>query len=200
MKKKQIAWLLMTIAPATTFAADTDKSITETWIAFIPVIIFTVIVILVFGKLWWDSVSLKDLLQDKDTQLAKKQEETKKEEFKSNEMIAYSKAITKNAEAALSAGVAPSDIPKAPVAPRTDDEEPPKPEPATQSVSRLLAFISGLVSVGLACSITTYYMWASFNKITVDIDKLSTVLMALGIGVIPYGVNKAAGVFKKPTT
>ncbi|GEJ44109.1 hypothetical protein CRS_07170 [Chryseobacterium sp. ON_d1] len=65
------------------------------------------------------------------------------------------------------------------------------------SVSRFLAFISGLVSVGLACVLTTFAMWNHFD--TNEFPKLNEllgVLLSLGIGVIPYAFNKISTAVK----
>lgn len=64
-----------------------------------------------------------------------------------------------------------------------------------QSVSRLLALISGIVSVGLSCCITSFYLWRYVNeKGDTDLTHIVNVLLVLGIGVLPYGFNKFSNI------
>lgn len=61
-----------------------------------------------------------------------------------------------------------------------------------KSTSRLLAFITGLVSAGLASGICSFWIYAYIDdpKNTIDFTNLAAVLLGLGIGVIPYAVNR----------
>jgi predicted PurR-regulated permease PerM len=61
-----------------------------------------------------------------------------------------------------------------------------------QSSSRLIAFISGLISVVLAACITSYslYYTLKFGVAPGNLWDLVKLLLAMGIGVIPYSVNQ----------
>lgn len=65
-----------------------------------------------------------------------------------------------------------------------------------QSVSRFIAFLSGVTTVAIAACATTFYMYETFTNQNVDLSKLTTVLFGLGIGVLPYGFNKASSAVK----
>ncbi len=153
-------------------------TVSEKWIAFSPIILFLVILFLVFMKLRKDNVSLKDLLLDKDANIQIEVERTK-------QFVAISSASFENQQA----------LQKGLDAINNNDPDTPK---ANTSISRFLAFLSGLISVGLACVITTFFMWNYFedSKNTPDLDKLLTILLTLGIGVIPYAFNKVSTVLK----
>ena len=194
MKSKILAWLFLLLYAPGIYAADAKTpDSTETWLTFIPIIIFVVIIALIFLKLRKDKVSLKDILSDKDTLLAIKQTDDKKQEVHEKTMV----DAAKNVQSA--AGAAMVDALKAPQPETGDGKDADKPNaPGTQSVSRLLAFISGLISVGIACSITSFYMWAVFtgNQANIDLNKLTNVLLSLGLGVVPYAFNKISNALK----
>ena len=160
---------------------------TEIIIIFLPATIFLIVFWVIFRKLRTDGVTLKDLLLDKDMIVAIKKEETKQKE-----------SYNATASALLAKGI-PAESAKAAL---LNEEDPtPTPSPTTpqeqQSVSRLLAFISGLVSVGLACCITTFYIWGYVKDGKVpDLNSLVNILLALGMGVVPYAVNKLSGALK----
>lgn len=62
-----------------------------------------------------------------------------------------------------------------------------------KSASRLLAFISGMISVGLAstfCSFWTYNYFLTGK--TADLSSITNVLLSLGLGVVPYAFNKVS--------
>lgn len=72
------------------------------------------------------------------------------------------------------------------------------PQKPPQSVSRFIAFLCGVTTLTIAVCITTFYFYTCFEDRgkEVDLSKLSTVLLALGIGVLPYGFNKASSAIK----
>lgn len=76
--------------------------------------------------------------------------------------------------------------------------------PATPraSSSRFIALITSLLTLIIAlclCSFFIYFYIATGNA--PDISKFSSVLLALGIGVVPYAFNKVAtAITNKPTT
>ncbi len=147
--------LLLTIALLTPFCclADTAKNdqpnIPETWIAFLPVIFFALILIVTTVKLK-STVKSSGLLAEKD----------------------------KNA---------------APVAgSSTGTPTPP------QSTSRAIAFLTGLVALTIGVCLSTFYMYCYFKDPAkpADLSNLTTVIYGLGIGVLPYGFNKASSALK----
>ncbi|WP_428328737.1 hypothetical protein [Mucilaginibacter sp.] len=94
----------------------------------------------------------------------------------------------KKSDTKLSDLLAEKDVPAAVLA---------APDPP-QSVSRFIAFLTGLVALLTGVCLTTFFMYTYFgnpNK-TVDLSNLSTVIWGLGIGVLPYGFNKAAAAVK----
>lgn len=144
----------------------------EKWIAFSPILLFLLITCIVFFKLKKDKVSLKDLLLDKDANVQIEVEKTKQQEaflaasFESQQAMNEAAATVNN----------------------TADSNAEKPN---TSVSRFLAFISGLVSVGLACVLTTFAIWNYFDVSDFpNLNDLVGVLLTLGIGVVPYAFNK----------
>lgn len=60
-----------------------------------------------------------------------------------------------------------------------------------KSSSRLIAMLTGMVSLIIAICLTSYAGYRAIigSEQTVDIDGLWKVLAALGIGVVPYGIN-----------
>lgn len=157
----------------------TPISDVEKWVAISPVLLFLLIICIVFFKLKKDKVSLKDLLLDKDANVQMEEQQTEK-------LKAFAKADFVNQKALMDAAAEVNNT----VDPTTEQK------PNT-SLSRFLAFISGLVSVGLACVLTTFAMWNHFD--TNEFPKLNEllgVLLSLGIGVIPYAFNKISTAVK----
>ena len=68
----------------------------------------------------------------------------------------------------------------------------------TASVSRFIAFITGLVALAICVCITTFYMYCYFGNPgkTIDLSNLTNIIFGLGIGVLPYGFNKASAALK----
>jgi len=71
-------------------------------------------------------------------------------------------------------------------------------QPCSQSVSRFIAFLTGLVALSIGVCICTFYMYSYFTNQgkTVDLSNLTNVIWGLGIGVLPYGFNKASSAIK----
>ncbi|GAB3307592.1 hypothetical protein GCM10027348_38760 [Hymenobacter tenuis] len=70
--------------------------------------------------------------------------------------------------------------------------EPAKP---ITSASRLIVFMSGYAGVSIGISLVSYAIYHAFaypNKAIPSFDGLVTVLLSLGIGVLPYGFTKLA--------
>ncbi|WP_281635838.1 hypothetical protein [Flavobacterium marginilacus] len=78
----------------------------------------------------------------------------------------------------------------------------PDPDPANtantetiqpKSASRLLAFISGMISVGLASTFCSFWAYNYFlTGKTADLSSITNVLLSLGLGVVPYAFNKVS--------
>lgn len=63
-----------------------------------------------------------------------------------------------------------------------------------KSASRLILFLSGLTAIILSVSIVTYWFYYQIACTGIlDLNSLVYVLLALGIGVVPYAVNKIGG-------
>ncbi|MBV9961303.1 MAG: hypothetical protein JO072_03580 [Parafilimonas sp.] len=59
------------------------------------------------------------------------------------------------------------------------------------SISRYIAFFSGMLTVIIAICMSSFYIYQYIHTgCPPDLSPLSTVLIALGIGVTPYAVNK----------
>lgn len=121
-----------------------EPSVTATWIAFLPVIFFALILFSSLIGLRKNTIPLKTMLAEKDPQ-------------------------------AVPADAAP---------------------PA--SVSRFIVFLSGLTALTLSACLSTFYIYQYFvNPASPpDLANLSNIIWGLGIGVVPYGVNKVANSIK----
>lgn len=75
----------------------------------------------------------------------------------------------------------------------------PKPQP---SVSRLLAFLTGIAAIIIAICLVSYQGYSIFTGCYDDkqFDALWKILLGLGIGVIPYGINVWNGNTKEQST
>ena len=85
----------------------------------------------------------------------------------------------------------------------TGDTPPTVPDPQPQrSVSRLLAFITGVMAIVIAVCLVSYHAYAVFAGCGGEkqFDALWKILAGLGIGVIPYGINVWNGNAKEDST
>jgi hypothetical protein len=68
------------------------------------------------------------------------------------------------------------------------------PTPGKKSASRLILFLSGVTSLILGVCITSYYFYMTIYCIdcssNLDLMDFTNVILALGIGVVPYAVNQ----------
>jgi len=166
-------------------------------LVFLPVFLFMIILFTVFRKIRQDKVKFSDFLIDKDYVVNMKKEDTVVATANANAATAASNAIKANAPAYVAANaVPPTPVAPAPPPVQDDTDKDKKPE---QSTSRLVAFISGVTSVGLAACIAGFYFYRSFSGDTnISIGNLANVLYGLGLGVVPYGFNKIANAMKSP--
>lgn len=60
-----------------------------------------------------------------------------------------------------------------------------------KSASRLLVFISGMISVGLASTFCSFWAYNYFQtRESANLSDITNVLLTLGLGVVPYAFNK----------
>ncbi|GEM_PF-6804385 len=65
---------------------------------------------------------------------------------------------------------------------------------AVSSSSRVIAFFSGIAAISIALSIAVISLVSSLVVQTIpDFQNMANVMLALGIGVVPYAVNKVSG-------
>lgn len=173
-------------------AIKTNETVAD-FITFLPIAMFLFILLIILFSLKKAGAKLSDFLVDKDAQLALKKEETSIAVAKAKLEEAKINAFKLNPQAFGNANIAFEAIEQP--APKKDDDA--SNNKAEQSTSRLIAFISGLTSVALACCITTFYFYRSYlGDPNVSIGNLVNVLYGLGLGVIPYGFNKIASALK----
>lgn len=66
------------------------------------------------------------------------------------------------------------------------------------SMSRLIAFITSILSLILGLTLSCFVIYNNLMvKATPDITDLSKVLLSLGIGIVPYTVNKISSAISK---
>lgn len=66
------------------------------------------------------------------------------------------------------------------------------------STSKLIAFLTGLTTLIVIISFITYYAYCMMNCRTLpEFKTLFEVLMALGLGIIPYGISKVTNAGKQ---
>ncbi|PWN71383.1 hypothetical protein C1631_001805 [Chryseobacterium phosphatilyticum] len=178
-----ILFLAAVMAKAETIqTVRTPISPGEKWLAMTPILFFILVLFLVFIKLRKDKVSFKDLLLDKDAEVEIETQKTNQIATLVNTMQAAENLMP---DAKVQINKIVEDI-------ATGNET-----KNNSSISRFLAFISGLVSVGLASVITSFYMWNFFDDgKSLNLNELLTVLLSLGIGVIPYAFNKIGSAIK----
>ncbi|MCP4459792.1 MAG: hypothetical protein GY816_17475 [Cytophagales bacterium] len=66
--------------------------------------------------------------------------------------------------------------------------------PSKRSASRLILFLSGITSLILGACFTTYYFYMNIYcgncSGDMELSDFTDVLLALGIGVVPYAINQ----------
>ncbi len=63
------------------------------------------------------------------------------------------------------------------------------------SSSRIIAFISGMILLAVAMGLSSFYIYFYMRTgIPPELSQLSGVLIALGLGMAPYAINKVSGV------
>ncbi|OEK04411.1 hypothetical protein [Roseivirga misakiensis] len=70
-----------------------------------------------------------------------------------------------------------------------------------ESTSRLIAFLSGAIAIVLSLTIIVFTLFIYLTTgIMTEFDVLVDPLLALGIGVVPYSINRVTGAFKNNNT
>ncbi|RJE72440.1 hypothetical protein [Reichenbachiella sp. MSK19-1] len=134
-------------------------------IVLAPLIIFVITIWVIKKYLSDQDVHYTDLLAETEVEIKKLiiAQEAKKQEAKKNEDT--------NQE--------------------TKESEPDKPVTTKRSASRLVLFLSGITSLILGVCITSFYFYMNiYRSIRLDLSDFTYVLLALGIGVVPYSVNQ----------
>ncbi|MGL1889560.1 MAG: hypothetical protein OCD76_23805 [Reichenbachiella sp.] len=112
---------------------------------------------------------IKNRLSDQDVNLA--------------DLLAETEVELENQKAATAATTAGTD-PKPTTVPKT----------TKRSASRLILFLSGVTSLILSVCITTFYFYMNIYCINcatgMDLSDFTNVILALGIGVVPYSINQ----------
>lgn len=74
------------------------------------------------------------------------------------------------------------------------EDEVPKKAPIKRSASRLVLFLSGITALTLATCITSFYFFIHIYCVDcameLNLADFTNILLALGIGVVPYAVNQ----------
>ena len=159
-------------------------------IAFAPLVLFLLTVIFFFLKLGKEGYKLGDALKENstiDVSVNNPAEEPKAAAPVQDGAQQLPKNDENPEQAAQGAGVAPNNVttPVKPTVPFVGKTIQPK------STSRILAFLSGLVSLGIACCLTSFWLYRFFEcNEAPELKDLTNVLLSLGIGIIPYAVNK----------
>jgi hypothetical protein len=136
----------------------------ELFITLAPIGLFIITTLFIFLKLKKEGYNIGDALKE-------------------NETVAVTTALPQDPKVIAAAIEAGNPTP-APTTPVTENIQP-------KSSSRLIAFISGLVSIGLASVFCSFWIYRYFQtgKPT-DLSEITNVLLSLGVGVVPYAFNK----------
>lgn len=87
----------------------------------------------------------------------------------------------------------PPAMPAAAATPAPTSAVPPRP-----SISRYIALLSTLLTLVIAVCLTCFYIYHYLRHgCAPNLSGFSAILLALGIGVLPYTVNKVSGAVKK---
>lgn len=91
-----------------------------------------------------------------------------------------------------------SDHPLAFTIPNGAIAAPAAPTPPRPSISRYIALISTLLTLVIAVCLTCFYIYHYMRyACSPDLSGSTGILLALGLGVLPYAVNKVSGAVKK---
>ncbi|WP_298140569.1 hypothetical protein [Flavobacterium sp.] len=66
-----------------------------------------------------------------------------------------------------------------------------------KSSSRLIAFITALITIGIAASFCTFWLYTYLKcGFAPSLENITNVILALGLGVVPYAFNKISSAIK----
>lgn len=152
-----------------------------TIIAFAPLVLYLLILITIFWKLQLEKYKIGDSLKENQTVDI------------SIDNPAYIPPATTPAPGVQNgaAAIPPANPPVA--TPPSANSTPPFVGKTIQpqSMSRLLAFISGMVTLGLASCFSSFWLYRYFECGTgTELRQITEVLLTLGLGLVPYAVNK----------
>lgn len=149
-----------------------------TIISFAPLFLYLLILITIFWKLQRENYKIGDSLKENQTVDI------------SIDNPAYKPPTQQQAVVQDGAAVVPPVVPA--VVPAANPTTPFVGKTVQpQSMSRLLAFISGVITLGLASCFSSFWLYRYFecDKST-DLTDITYVLLTLGLGLVPYAVNK----------
>ncbi|HVS94202.1 MAG TPA: hypothetical protein VHE59_19330 [Mucilaginibacter sp.] len=151
----------------------------QVWISFMPVIFFAIILVFTIFKLRRDDVKLADLLTEKNGDASNN----------TQQQVQQQQPQVQQAQQPQQQGQQVQQ-------PQSDQSQSNSPQ---RSTSRLIALLSGITTLAIGASLCTFYMYEKFVNVnsSIDFSALTTVLVTLGIGVVPYGFNQASAALKK---
>jgi hypothetical protein len=172
-----------------TTCRDTPPKDLDWLLIFLPAIIFLALFIFLF------STGLKDF----NLKEAMSESEYPKVIIENSEYTPANLAALKdvaNLEEILPPTIEISDRPQ--VAPGAPPASPPPPH---ASISRYIAFITSMLSLVVALCISCFFIYSYIRTgCAPDISGISTILIALGMGVLPYAFNKVSTAISKNKT
>lgn len=170
-----------TPAQTTIQAKPQDKEPTElsTWqklYVMMPVVLFLVIFFILMGWLKRDGFKLGDALLGDIPVLVKVPNPAKPT------VVAED---NKGGAATATASPSPATVSISQTDPETEEPVLPK------SSSRFIALFTGMAAIVIAISLLSYYVYFAIRGSSApSFDKMFDAVLALGIGVVPYAVNK----------
>ncbi|MCY1719136.1 hypothetical protein OU798_02200 [Prolixibacteraceae bacterium Z1-6] len=81
--------------------------------------------------------------------------------------------------------------------PGTKEGDNPNVDVPKRSSSRLIMLMSGITAIIIAACLVSYYIYMDVYSVKsvsgLNLNELANIILALGIGIIPYAVNKIKG-------
>lgn len=153
------------------------------FISLSPIVLFILLIILIFWKLQLEEYKIGDSLKENQTIDIS----IPNPEYVAPTPIPQAKPV-QNGENPITATQ-----PAAPAAVPSTNTQPPFVGKTIQpqSASRLLAFISGIITLALSSCLSSFWLFRYFGYGEgPDLNGLTYVLLSLGLGIVPYAVNK----------
>ena len=144
-------------------------------ISFAPLVLFLGLIIIIFWKLQLENYKIGDSLRENETIDISIDNPSPAKTPAQKDVQDGSKAVS-----ATDKAVTPTPTP--PFVGKTIQP---------QSMSRLLAFISGMVTLAIASCFSSFWLYRYFEcETSTKLDDITYVLLTLGLGLTPYAVNK----------